>query len=399
MSYKIYDYESILRSNPCNYFEKDVTNKYYSDDIFHRLNQILEDMNNDNKRVNIVSKDFELNKINSILNKLNDKNYDILLEEIINFNIENHQKLVDTLYRTALNSKAFVHIYCDLIFDIITKKWMNVYKLFIDKCKNDFDNESDEYFKNNLKTYPIVLAYLCNRDMISKETMNMCINKLIESNSDVQFEMCILILMNLRSNELVKLYFNDLNVNKFAKINRLRYMILDLKEKHRLIIKETKQTKNSKKKDKSPNKIPVKPKNELSNPQPKSHEINWELKVNSIIKEYYKNYSVQFESLNTINHDLVNELSKNNEKSIMVENIIINTFEYKEHLDSIKNIFSLLVKHKVLTIDNLKEGVLGITNILSDLAIDFPNCINTFRDLMKYFLINKMIDKEFFNSI
>ena len=49
MPLTIYKYNTIYE---CSKFAK----QYYSNDLFNRLNNIVEDMSNDNKRVSILSK-------------------------------------------------------------------------------------------------------------------------------------------------------------------------------------------------------------------------------------------------------------------------------------------------------------------------------------------------------
>lgn len=122
--------------------------------------------------------------IKTILNKLADDNFDILLIELMSLELNNEQainELVNNIYQKAINEKMFTKLYVKLSKKLINVKYdenITYKKCLLNKCQNIFE----DYLKNENYTDKDIILGCVNligelylEDLLSEKIIKGCI--------------------------------------------------------------------------------------------------------------------------------------------------------------------------------------------------------------------------------
>ena len=213
----------------------------------------------DKTKVNEISSNMK-----KLLNKISDKNYEKILEQIIDFEIKDDpfclNTIVKEIFEKALLEPKFSNIYAKICIELIKKYKnfpnINFERLLISHCQNFFSerdlNNLDEYDellkKKKILGNSFFIGELCSLEILScKLVYNECFlklldekNKLNSKNLEMNMEIINCILTRCGKN-----FDKDVNHSKnlnelFESINsiikehklssRIRFMFMDLKD-------------------------------------------------------------------------------------------------------------------------------------------------------------------------
>jgi hypothetical protein len=325
------------------------------------------------------------NKVNLVLNKLSEINFNNLLVEFIEtvgkVTEEDYISLLKSFYYKMMSDINFVKIYLEF-FKVISKVYNDGYnlspKFFYDLIENKFNFD----YKNKKLTDDFSFLEDFNEEnkrinhlIITKNLINIHLLK-----PELKNEIDTLILNQTKyyvdiyywfQNEKISQEYKDIITKKVLNNSlplREKVLLDDLLEikKHFNVIID----------DKKEKKEPVKIVNKKSS---KTNEIDTlKLETVNIIEEYLAMENVE-DIKNFIDDKCKDALAKNKFCQFTFNRYFEGT---SEEAGKILELIKTLVKKQILYKSNLSRGVLLINNSWNDLSIDFNNPTKKMKDLL-----------------
>ena len=347
-----------------------------------KLKAIFDQINNKNKPT--IKTDLR-HKLCCILNKLNTKNYKILLQEVLHLDISLGQIsiIAGEIYRTALSNHNFTNLYILLLSDVVqynidNKRWCNeILICFLSQAKNDF--ECQAALAKYPKSFPKLLNGLYVANLVSYDLINCCVNELIRRKTDDAINTATLILME-QSVDLVPasfwVYFSKLKtVSQIS--NKTKYLIMDLGDKFNALDKMVNGGSSGLDKDKWLDDCG----------DDCGDETKYEKRAKSIILEYIEHTRTAQPADNDDIIDNVYYYLDDIEEAhhyIIIKYMVIYLFEHSQQHAQLQSLMQCLNDH-ILKSNIIAKGIGCIHDQLDDLEIDFPQCKSIYRDFVDKF--------------
>ena len=361
----------------------------------NKLKDIFDQINNKNKPT--VKTDLR-HKLCCILNKLNTKNYKVLLQEIIQLNITQGQITImaGELYKTALSNHNFTNLYIQLIADVIQhnrfdKLWCNkILTWFLCQVKKDFEDQPtiDKF----PKSFPKVLNGLYCTNLVQYDLINCCVNELLQRKTETAINTATLILME-QSVELIPaafwIYFSELKTIRDIS-NKTKYLIMDLGDKFNsfeIIVDNDSHTVQTDEwmEYECPNDECFA--EECPDDECPIDETRYEKRANSIVLEY-ADHTTSAQSTSQVgvidNIYYYFDDIDDSQHYMIIKYIIIYLFEHSQQNVQIQSLIQCLNDH-ILKSTIITKGMNCVKEQLDDLEIDFPQCKTIYRDFLDNF--------------
>jgi len=380
----------VLSNEMCNLISMFSIKKKFSK-IQIKGNQILK-----NPKLQSLKDKIE-NKVNLVLNKLSEINFNNLLVEFIEtvgkVTEEDYISLLKSFYYKMMSDINFVKIYLEF-FKVISKVYNDGYnlspKFFYDLIENKFNFDyknkklSDDFSfledfneENKRINHLIITKNLININLLKPELKNE-IDTLILNQTKYYVDIYYWF-----QNEKISQEYKDIITKKVLNNSLpLREKVLlddllEIKKQFNVIIDDKKEKRDKdnekyKEKDKDPVKI-------INKKSSKTNEIDTlKLETINIIEEYLAMENVE-DIKNFIDDKCKDALSKNKFCQFTFNRYFEGNFE---EAGKLLELIKTLVKKQILYKSNLSRGVLLINNSWNDLSIDFNNPTKKMKDLL-----------------
>lgn len=341
--------------------------------------------NNKNDSVNDTLK----KKINAILNKLTNDNFDVLITKMESINITSYDMLdivVNAIYSKFVTDHFFHIMYGKLINVMSNKSWFfnkdnNLYnfrQLIISKCHNEFNK-----LINNIESHKsiqfgniILLGELYNNNIISHSVIQNCINFLLINHTNNNVDLLCKLLSTISENTKHSFFDNYFNIlihlqQKSNLDSRIKFLILDL-----LDARNNQWTSKN-------NKL-------IANTDLSTDELKQ--KMTNIYDEY-----IEFNNLNDIKAYL-NDIP-NNQTNLSIKLLIESSYDISnKYYSSFYNLLLFILKQK--NIHNIDSIIIQLFDSLPDLYIDIPNASVFISNLIIFLNNNNLINyNNIYNQI
>lgn len=191
-------------------------------------------------------------KLISLLNKLSEKNFDLIVNKIIKLNIQNEkylETLTNVVYEKCISEKTFIKLYVNVAKKIMNK-WasfddnkISFIQILIGKCHTcyiQWNNVNDNNKRNIINNFCLI-GELFNSNIISYKIISECIYELLncdQQNKNWGLELlCNLLIIVGKNYE--KVNYHDLNkcLNKLQNENnissKIKFLIMDVLDLHK----------------------------------------------------------------------------------------------------------------------------------------------------------------------
>jgi len=337
--------------------------------------------------------------INSLLNKLTEKNYRDVTKKILHLNLKSLDiatYLVDNVIEKCLLECHYLSKWSFLLKHIVyfnLNKWnfkdKRIYEIFLDKCQLRLENllkseyhqdliklynkDIDEFYKK--KNYGVSLILLIseiyNLKLISSDVIKSILGEFLkDKNKFYNLELAITAVKYLYDDKIgkdlynnhIKLLPKDKNLNK-----KIKFMILDIEEN-----------------------LNVNNKNNLDKEE-KHQDIEIEAKVKNLINEYISENDLEY-TISCYNEIIVEPRSNK-----IIFEFLLNLLDADEkRYNIIFSLFKKLTRRKLIKYNNIKFGFIDFLKEYDDLILDYPNLNESVIKLFNLFIKIKVFD---FNTI
>lgn len=337
-----------------------------------------------NDKIELLTK-----RINSILNKLTENNFNVLIKKLETTKIVSYEMLETTatiIFNKFITDHFFHNMYSKMIESLSNKplyfskddKIYSFRELLINLSQKEYEKISNINKTRKIGNI-ILIGEMYNHNLIAHKVIEIVLNKLFDNITIDNIE-CICKLLTIcgksieKNNKLME-YMEKLN--KIMKSNvesRIKFYIMDLIDLHNNNwIKNIKTTKIIQKN------VNILTYDELFS------------KIKYIIDEYnaIKNIKDVISYLNEINNDQIDNA---------IKAIIENIYERRENeIDNIIEVLMVYVKTKNIDKNRLTKQIVNILDNIYDVYIDYPNVlkyiVNLINKLNRYIDMNSIISK------
>lgn len=202
---------------------------------------------NNNRKVDKVDNVVILESIRSILNKLSNTNYDIILKDINKYcnndmNFILLKEIVNIFYDKMSLDHKFINLYVNILDEINNITNHNLFDILISVINNNFNNKNKNYIdsinkeKIKLKINGIILiiSYLFDKKKINN--VNYYLNNLssLDENKELNDLNCELICTFCNNNNILKILnieniLNEVKIKPISK--RIKFLLMDIQDK------------------------------------------------------------------------------------------------------------------------------------------------------------------------
>jgi hypothetical protein len=322
-------------------------------------------------------------KLNGILNKISQNNYDELKNMIENIGhsitIENFQDMdyfAERIINKALNDNFYIGVYGKLLKDICKYKWycknklndnsvyISFYDILIQKIQNFYEEIYDGKNTNKQNCISIIqlLSHIYLNKLLSTNIFLSCLYGLLENPSELNIELICKMIRITNFNNVPEKFVNDIMnkikiIHKTITNSRIKYLLLDIIELAD---------------------------NQWNN---KDTQIiidnDIEEKLNNIIDEYVLNENID-DIIYIINDYNLNDSNK------LIEMIIKYCFNLnKEKIISLLQLSQEIIKIKKVNINKVLETILLE---LDDILIDFPKANDIIVYCIQFYKKNNLVN-------
>ena len=345
-------------------------------------------------RKRFMTNDEKIKKtINSLLNKLTEKNYEEITNKILKLKIENFELLeylCKNILEKCLLENEYLKNWCFLIKKLFCNnlnKWnynnKHVYSIFLDLCQkkfekilnSDYHNRLVELYNEDIDLFYKIKNRNCNLLMLLAEFYNLkfldaditkSIAKILmnDVNKYYELELGILFSNNLKYNNLNnKLLESEiLKLLELESLNKkIKFMIMDFSEKKQ--------------------KVKIEKKNIVSTDE----EI--EVKIKNIINEYISEQDYEY-SLSCFK-----EITSKPKSNKVIYEFLINLVDSdQKRFNEIFNLIKRLIKDKFIKYNNIKFGIIEFFQEYNELILDYPNLEKIIEKILIIFCKIKVLD-------
>lgn len=348
-------------------------------------------------RKRFMTNDEKIKKnINSLLNKLTEKNYEEITDKVLKLKIENFdllEYLCKNVLEKCLLENEYLKNWCFLIQKLFTNnlnKWnynnKHIYIIFLDLCQKKFEKMLNINYHEKLVelyTEDIDLFYKlknknCNLIMLLGEFYNLnfldidttkSIIKILMKDKDKYYELELGILfsnslqLNSLNNKVLDSEVVPLlslkNLNK-----KIKFMIMDIMDKKKLSIKVDKTSDVS-----------------------SDEEI--EVKIKNIINEYISEQDYDYSI------SCFKEIISKPKSNKVIYQFLINLVESEsKRFNEIFNLIKKLIKDKCIKYNNVKFGIIEFLQDYNELILDYPNLGKIVEKILTVFCKIKVLDNN-----
>lgn len=202
---------------------------------------------NNNRKVDKVDNVVILESIRSILNKLSNTNYDIILKDINKYcnndmNFILLKDIVNIFYDKMSLDHKFINLYINILDKINNITNHNLFDILISVINNNFNNKNKNYIdsinkeKIKLKINGIILiiSYLFDKKKINN--IDYYLNNLssLDENKELNDLNCELICTFCNNNNILKIFnieniLNEVKIKPISK--RIKFLLMDIQDK------------------------------------------------------------------------------------------------------------------------------------------------------------------------
>ena len=334
--------------------------------------------------------------INSLLNKLTDKNYIEITNIILGLKLDSYnllEYLCKNIIDKCILEKQYIKNWSYLINNIFSNnltKWnyneMYVYKIFLDICQKKFekfleldyhnklcdlyDSDIDAFYKlkNKYCNFIILLSELYLIKFINENTLISIFGCfLFDSNKYYNLELAILITKHVENDHLQNYFLNNYikklklieNLNK-----KIKFMIMDILENKIELIE-----------------------NKIKNDDIYISDEEIEVKIKNIINEFIIEKDFKY----TLGcYKEINIKPKSNK---IIYEFILNLIESEQtRFNNTFYLLNKLIKEKVIKYNNIKFGLIEILKDYDDLILDYPMLDQKILKIINSLLKSKIIE-------
>ena len=314
--------------------------------------------------------------INSLLNKLTDKNYEEITDLTLSLKLDNFillEYLCKNIIDKCILEKQYIKNWSFLINKVFSnnlKKWnyndTYLYKIFIDLCQKKFERflscdyhsklcdlyhkDIDAFYKlkNKYCNFILLISELYLIGFISENKIKSIFNCFLGNQDNYyNLELAIIITDHLKNDSLQKIFLNEyiINLLNYNNINKkIKFMIMDILESKEISKIEGVNNENSFMSD---------------------EEI--EVKIKNIINEFIleKDYKYSLICFKEI-------ITKPKSNKVIYE-FLLNLIESDNNkFNDIFNLLRKLIKDKEIKYNNIKFGMIDLLKDYNDLILDYP---------------------------
>ena len=210
------------------------------------LHQSENSWNNDRK-VDKVDNVVILESIRSILNKLSNKNYDIVLKDIHKYcnsdmNFILLKDIINIFYDKMVLDHTFINLYINILDEINNITNCNLFDILFSIINDNFNNRNKNYIdsinkekiKIKINGFILIISYLFNKKKINN--IDYYLNKLsiLDENKELNDLNCELVCTFCNNNNLLKIFnirqfLNQVKIKPVSK--RIKFLLMDIQDK------------------------------------------------------------------------------------------------------------------------------------------------------------------------
>ncbi len=201
---------------------------------------------NNNRKVDKVDNIVILESIRSILNKLSNTNYDIILKDINkycnnNMNFILLKDIVNIFYDKMTLDHKFINLYINILDEINNITNHNLFDILISIINNNFNNKNKNYIdsinkekiKIKINGIILIISYLFDKKKIN---IDYYLNNLssLDENKELNDLNCELICTFCNNNSILKMFnigkfLNEVKIKPVSK--RIKFLLMDIQDK------------------------------------------------------------------------------------------------------------------------------------------------------------------------
>lgn len=335
--------------------------------------------------------------INSLLNKLTDKNYKEITNSVLGLKLDNYnllEYLCKNIIEKCILEKQYIKNWSFLINNVFRnnlKKWnfndTHIFKIFLDLCQKKFEKflnldyhiklcdlynkDIDAFYKmkNKYCNFILLVSELYLIGFINEEKIMSIFNCFLNNvDNYYDIELAIIITDHLKNDKLQKIfldkYIRDL-INYKGINKKIKFMIMDIIEsKEEFNYKKTEQEKNTFMSD---------------------EEI--EVKIKNIINEFIleKDYKYSL--------TCYKEISTKPKSNRIIYEFILNLIESDNNrFNDIFHLLKKLIKDKTIKYNNIKFGLIDILKDYDELILDYPMLDQQLLKILNLFTKAKVLE-------
>ena len=334
--------------------------------------------------------------INSLLNKLTDKNYQEITNLVLGLKLDNYnllEYLCKNIIEKCILEKQYIKNWSFLINKVFCnnlKKWnfndTFIFKIFLELCQKKFekllglnyhsklcdlyDKDIDAFYKmkNKYCNFILMLSELYLIGFISENKIKSIFSCFLNNTDNYyEVELAVIVTDHLKNDKLQKIFLDKYikNLINYKNINKkIKFMIMD--------ILESKEESN-------------KTKTEDKNIFMSDEEI--EVKIKNIINEFIleKDYKYSLTCYKEIN-------TKPKSNKVIYE-FILNLIESENNkFNDIFYLLKKLIKDKTIKYNNIKFGLIDILKDYDELILDYPMLDQQIIKILNLFTKSKIIE-------
>lgn len=348
-------------------------------------------------RKRFMTNDEKIKKnINSLLNKLTEKNYEDVTNKILKLKIENFETieyLCKNVLEKCLLENEYLKNWCFLIKKLFCNnlnKWnynnKHIYNIFIDLCQKkfekilniDYHDKLVELYNQDIDLFYKIKNKNCNLMTLLGEFYNLKFLDINISKSIVkilmkdklkyyEIELGILFSNSLKLNNL-NTKIMDSEVPKllgYEDLNKkIKFMIMDIMDKKKSNIKAVTKSNIS-----------------------TDEEI--EVKIKNIINEYISEQDYEYSI------SCFKEIVFKPKSNKVIYQFLINLVESEQkRFNEIFNLIKKLIKDKFIKYNNIKFGIVEFLQDYNELILDYPNLDKIVEKILIVFCKIKVLDSN-----